>query len=133
MRATGHVHSDACGVVEHLIRPSVPAMESPRIHGILAAQIGQILIAVALLKRYPVINARHDLQQRANRINDVLLRLGAAPRQIDHLGIGAFGALGAGGLKRVHALEHQRRHGQERKHYQPRAYAQDALRHLTAW
>ncbi len=77
--------------------------------------------------RHAGIDARHDLQQGADRINDFALRLGAAPRQIDHFGVGALGAVGAGGFKAVHALEHQRRDGQKRQHDQARADAENRL------
>ena len=85
----------ACGSVEHLIWPLVPATDSARIQGTLPVRSDRYWLQLRRIGRHLGVDAGHDLQQRANRIDDLALRFGAAARQIDHFGMGAFGTVGA--------------------------------------
>ena len=85
------------------------------------------MIAVGRIERHFGVDARHDLEHGAHGINDLALRLDAAAGQIDHFGVGEFGALGAGSFESAHALDHQRRDRQQRNNDQPGADAENRL------
>ena len=92
-----------------------------------AGQIGEHMSAIGRVERCPGVGARDDLQQGAHRIGNLALRFGPAARQIDHLGVGEFGAFSAGCFEATHPLEHQRGDCHKRDDDQPGAYAQPRL------
>ncbi len=102
-------------------------MERSRIQGILVVKSVKYWLQFGELERHLGVDPRYDLKQRANRIDDFALRFDTAAGEIDHLGIGAFGAIGAGVFKPVDALEHQRSDCEDRENDQPGANAQNRL------
>ncbi|MGB6753054.1 MAG: hypothetical protein WBE71_10910 [Xanthobacteraceae bacterium] len=84
-------------------------------------------IAGAGIERHLGIDARHDLQQRAHRIDDLALRFGAAASKFDHIVVGAFGADGAGFFQPMHAFDHQGSDREESENDQARADAEHRL------
>ncbi len=76
------------------------------------------------------MSTSEDAEEGARGIDDLALRRFAAARQIDQLRAHQLGALAAGALEAVHALEHERNDGEEGEHDQSGADAEDRL--LTA-
>jgi hypothetical protein len=85
------------------------------------------MAAVVTIDWHFRIDARHNLEHGAHGINDLALRSGAAARQINHLGVGEFGTVGAGSFQATHAFDHQRGDRQQGDNDEPGADAEDSL------
>ena len=90
-------------------------------------EIRQKDVALLALGDHRDVAARQHLDEGANRIDHLALRVCAAPRQIDGLGVGLLDVFEARDFEPVHPLEHQRHDRDQGEHDEAGADAEDRL------
>ena len=120
----GHVEADRGGAGRARDPPVGPDRREALDPRDIEREADQKLAAVLAVLRQRDVGAPHHLKDRARRVDDFELRIGAAPGEVDGLVGRHFESLDPARLEQPHAVERERHHGEQRKQHQAGADAE---------